>query len=64
MYAIRSYYKILSFEELRLPTIVKELADTPRGLILVTGVTGSGKSTTIATMIDRINTTQKSYNFV
>ncbi|MDD3500708.1 MAG: ATPase, T2SS/T4P/T4SS family [Sulfurovum sp.] len=51
--------EILSFEALRLPEILKELADTPRGLILVTGVTGSGKSTTIATMIDRINTTQK-----
>lgn len=53
--------EILSFEALRLPEILKELADTPRGLILVTGVTGSGKSTTIATMIDRINTTQKKH---
>jgi twitching motility protein PilT len=53
--------EILSFEELRLPEILKELADTPRGLILVTGVTGSGKSTTIATMIDRINSTQKKH---
>lgn len=53
--------EILSFEELRLPAILEELSDTPRGLILVTGVTGSGKSTTIATMIDRINTTQKKH---
>jgi twitching motility protein PilT len=52
---------ILSFEELRLPDVLKDLADTPRGLILVTGVTGSGKSTTIATMIDRINVTQKKH---
>lgn len=53
--------EILSFEALRLPEILKKLSDTPRGLILVTGVTGSGKSTTIATMIDRINTTQKKH---
>ncbi|MDM5270661.1 PilT/PilU family type 4a pilus ATPase [Sulfurovum sp. zt1-1] len=53
--------EILSFEKLRLPEVIKELADTPRGLILVTGVTGSGKSTTIATMIDRINSTQKKH---
>lgn len=53
--------EILSFEELRLPEVLKELSDTPRGLILVTGVTGSGKSTTIATMIDRINRTQKKH---
>lgn len=52
---------ILSFEELRLPEVLKSLSDAPRGLILVTGVTGSGKSTTIATMIDRINTTQKKH---
>jgi twitching motility protein PilT len=49
-------YKILTFEELGLPPIVKELCDKPRGLILVTGPTGSGKSTTLASMIDRINT--------
>lgn len=53
--------EILSFEDLRLPEILKDLSDTPRGLILVTGVTGSGKSTTIATMIDRINSTQKKH---
>jgi len=49
-------YKILSFEELGLPPIVKALCEKPRGLILVTGPTGSGKSTTLASMIDRINT--------
>ncbi len=49
-------YKILSFEELGLPRVVTELAKKPRGLILVTGPTGSGKSTTLASIIDRINT--------
>ena len=48
-------YKILTFEELGLPPIVKELAAKPRGLVLVTGPTGSGKSTTLASIIDRIN---------
>ncbi len=48
-------YKILTFEELGLPPIVKDLVEKPRGLILVTGPTGSGKSTTLASMIDRIN---------
>jgi twitching motility protein PilT len=48
-------YKILTFEELGLPPVVKDLADKPRGLILVTGPTGSGKSTTLASIIDRIN---------
>src|SRR5512136_437266 len=49
-------YKILTFEELGLPPIVRELAVKPRGLILVTGPTGSGKSTTLASIIDKINT--------
>jgi twitching motility protein PilT len=49
-------YKILTFEELGLPSIVKDLCEKPRGLILVTGPTGSGKSTTLASIIDRINT--------
>ncbi|ACH39602.1 twitching motility pilus retraction ATPase [Citrifermentans bemidjiense Bem] len=48
-------YKILTFEELGLPPVVRTLCDKPRGLILVTGPTGSGKSTTLASMIDRIN---------
>lgn len=46
---------IASFEELNLPPVLKELADERRGLIIVTGTTGSGKSTTLAAMIDRIN---------
>jgi len=49
-------FKILSFQELGLPTIVSDLAKKPRGLILVTGPTGSGKSTTLASIIDKINT--------
>ena len=48
-------FNILSFADLGLPEIVAELAKKPRGLILVTGPTGSGKSTTLATMINRIN---------
>ncbi|MCG8592202.1 MAG: PilT/PilU family type 4a pilus ATPase [Proteobacteria bacterium] len=48
-------FKIKSFEELNLPPVVPELARKPNGLILVTGPTGSGKSTTLASIIDRIN---------
>ncbi len=48
-------YKILTFEELNLPPVVSELAAKPRGLVLVTGPTGSGKSTTLASIIDYIN---------
>ncbi len=48
-------FKIMTFEELDLPPIVDELSKKPRGLILVTGPTGSGKSTTLASIIDRIN---------
>ncbi len=48
-------FKILSFEELGLPQVVTDLASKPRGLILVTGPTGSGKSTTLASIIDKIN---------
>src|SRR3989454_10502902 len=48
-------YKIRPFEELGLPRIVQELADRPKGLVLVTGPTGSGKSTTLAAMVDKIN---------
>lgn len=51
-------YQIRSFQELGLPPIVKELAQKPRGLILVTGPTGSGKSTTLAAMVDEINAHQ------
>ena len=49
-------FKILTFQELGLPPVVTELAKKPRGLVLVTGPTGSGKSTTLASMIDKINT--------
>jgi twitching motility protein PilT len=49
-------YKIKSFDELGLPKVIQALARKPRGLILVTGPTGSGKSTTLASMIDFINT--------
>ncbi|OGU12884.1 MAG: type IV pili twitching motility protein PilT [Geobacteraceae bacterium GWC2_58_44] len=49
-------YKIMTFEELGLPAVVKTLCEKPRGLVLVTGPTGSGKSTTLASIIDRINT--------
>ncbi|ABS24881.1 type IV pilus twitching motility protein PilT [Anaeromyxobacter sp. Fw109-5] len=49
-------FKILTFQELGLPPIVTELAKKPRGLVLVTGPTGSGKSTTLASIIDKINT--------
>jgi twitching motility protein PilT len=48
-------FKILSFDELGLPPIVAELASRPRGLVLVTGPTGSGKSTTLASILDKIN---------
>jgi twitching motility protein PilT len=53
--------EIKSFEELGLPGHVAELAEQPRGLVLVTGPTGSGKSTTLATMIDRINRTRSEH---
>ncbi len=48
----------LSFEDLGLPPVVRELASAPRGLVLVTGPTGSGKTTTLACMIDHINNTK------
>lgn len=47
--------RILSFEDIGLPPMIKELLHRPRGLILVTGPTGCGKTTTLATMIDYIN---------
>ena len=53
--------KILTLEELSLPSVIADLADMHRGLILVTGVTGSGKSTTLAAMLDRINRTKKKH---
>src|SRR6187401_845823 len=48
--------RIRTFEELNLPQVLATLADRPRGLVLVTGPTGSGKSTTLAAMLDKINT--------
>ena len=48
-------YEIKSFDDLGLPAVVSSLCERPRGLILVTGPTGSGKSTTLAAMLDKIN---------
>jgi twitching motility protein PilT len=48
-------FNVKTFEELGLPHVVAQLADRPRGLVLVTGPTGSGKSTTLAALIDKIN---------
>ena len=48
-------FNVKTFGELGLPNVVAQLADRPRGLVLVTGPTGSGKSTTLAAMIDKIN---------
>ena len=53
--------KILTLEELRLPSIITELSNLHRGLVLVTGVTGSGKSTTLAAMLNHINSTRKKH---
>src|SRR6202451_4577595 len=49
-------FEIKSFNQLGLPAVVSKMCDKPRGLVLVTGPTGSGKSTTLAAMIDKINT--------
>jgi len=53
--------KIPSFEELHLPEIVRSFAQKERGLVLVTGVTGSGKSTTLAALINEINVNKKKH---
>src|SRR3954453_1107077 len=53
--------KIKGFDELGLPPVFATLADRPRGLVLVTGPTGSGKSTTLAAMIDKINTERREH---
>jgi len=53
--------KVLTLDELNAPKVFKDIADTPRGIVLVTGPTGSGKSTTLAAMIDYINETQMSH---
>ena len=52
-------YKIRTIDDLRLPPVTKQVALAPRGLILVTGPTGSGKSTSLAAMINHINTTKR-----
>jgi twitching motility protein PilT len=54
-------FNIMTFEELDLPPIIKEMSSRPHGLIIVTGPTGSGKSTTLASMIDQINETRHSH---
>ena len=51
-------YEIRSIDDLGLPDVVRRLAEEPRGIVLVTGTTGSGKSTTLAAMIDHINQTR------
>src|SRR5881296_3690000 len=53
--------KIRTFQELGLPPVLANLAERPRGLVLVTGPTGSGKSTTLAAMIDKINLERKDH---
>ena len=54
-------HEIKSLGELGLPRAVEDMTDKPRGLVLVTGPTGSGKSTTLAAMIDRINETKNEH---
>ncbi len=53
--------KILTLDELNLPPVIKTFTEIQRGLILVTGVTGSGKSTTLAAILDKINREQKKH---
>jgi twitching motility protein PilT len=53
--------EILDIDKLKLPSIIHDLCNQERGLILVTGITGSGKSTTLAAMIDKINRTKKKH---
>jgi len=53
--------KILSLDELKLPEVIKTFTEIQRGLVLVTGVTGSGKSTTLAAIIDKINRETKKH---
>ena len=54
-------YKFLSFDELGLPSVIKTISNKSNGLVLVTGPTGSGKSTTLASMIDRINSEREEH---
>src|SRR6476659_13994 len=64
--AVAAVYRLIpeqikSFDDLGLPSIIGTLAERPRGLVLVTGPTGSGKSTTLAAMSDRINTERREH---
>ena len=64
--AVAAVYRLIpeqikSFNDLGLPSIIGTLAERPRGLVLVTGPTGSGKSTTLAAMIDKINTERREH---
>ena len=64
--AVAAVYRVIpeqikTFQELALPAVIATLADRPRGLVLVTGPTGSGKSTTLAAMVDKINTERREH---
>ena len=54
-------YEIVSIEQLGMPPILNKLSERPRGLVLVTGPTGSGKSTTLAAMVDKVNRERKGH---
>jgi twitching motility protein PilT len=54
-------FKIMSLDELGLPKVVGELGNRPRGLVLITGPTGSGKSTTLAAIVDKVNTEKRQH---
>jgi len=54
-------FNIKTFDDLKLPDVIRKMAERPRGLVLVTGPTGSGKSTTLAAMIDKINKERKGH---
>jgi twitching motility protein PilT len=54
-------FNIRTFQDLGLPSVVARMAEKPRGLVLVTGPTGSGKSTTLAAMIDKVNRERKGH---
>src|SRR3989344_5659352 len=53
--------KVLTLEQLNAPPVFKQIADQPRGLVLVTGPTGSGKSTTLADMVNHVNETEHAH---